>query len=133
MIRQHLATFGNNMIKKIFAICFLVKDLSVSREFYEQKLGLLVNSQDTGFVDYKLGETPLALFEKKHATAMFPKKLMANPGGVVVALQVDSVENICTDLLSKGIKIFEGPIQTSWGQTVAYLQDPDGHIIELTS
>jgi lactoylglutathione lyase len=121
------------MITKLFAICLLVKDLAISRDFYETKLGLLVNSQDTGFVDYKLGESPLALFEKKHATAMFPTTHMKPAGGAVIALQVADVAQKCADLQQKGVKVFEGPKQTSWGQTVAYLHDPDGHIIELTS
>ena len=121
------------MILNIFAVCLLVEDLPISREFYEQKLGLVINSTDTGFVDYKLGETPLALFEKKHATAMFAARYMKPSGGAVVALQVDNVEKSCQELVDKGVEIFEGPKLTSWGQTVAYLHDPDRHIIELTS
>ncbi len=121
------------MVTKIFAICLLVENLETSRQFYEDKLGLTINSQDIGFVDYKLGETPLALFEKKSATAMFPSKYMRASGGVVIALQVDDVGKTCADLKAKGVEIFEGPKLTSWGQTVAYLHDPDGNIIELTS
>lgn len=121
------------MITKMFAVCILVKDLSKSREFYETKLGLTLNSEDLGFVDYKLGETPLALFEIKHATAMFPAKHMRPAGGAIIALQVDDVVKICKELKANNVKIFAGPKATSWGQTVAYLHDPDGHIIELTS
>ncbi len=121
------------MITKLFAVCLLVEDLSTSREFYEQKLGLVVNSEDVGFVDYKLGESPLALFEKKHATAMFASSHMKPSGGAVIALQVDDVAKTCQSLEGKGIKIFEGPKTTTWGQIVAYLHDPDGHIIELTN
>lgn len=121
------------MISKLFAICLLVEDLKVSRDFYEQKLGLIMNSTDTGFIDYRLGETPLALFEKKHATVMFQNKHMKPSGGAVIALQVDDVAKTCQELIAKGVKIFEGPKTTSWGQTVAYLHDPDGHIIELTN
>lgn len=120
------------MITKMFAVCLLVKDLAKSREFYEQKLGLIVNSEDTGFVDYKLGETPLALFENEHATAMFPAKHMRPAGGAIIALSVEDVSKTCQKLEEKGIEIFEGPKLTTWGQTVAYLHDPDGYIIELT-
>lgn len=121
------------MITKLFALCLLVDNLTISQDFYENKLGLKVNSTDTGFVDYQLGETPLALFEKKHATAMFPSEHMKSPGGTVIALQVDDVDETCQELIAKGVRIFEGPKKMSWGQTVAYLRDPDGHIIELTS
>ena len=64
---------------------------------------------------------------------MFEAKHMKPAGGAVIALQVDDVGKTCKELTDKGVKIFEGPKVTSWGQTVAYLADPDGHIIELTS
>jgi catechol 2,3-dioxygenase-like lactoylglutathione lyase family enzyme len=121
------------MITKIFAVCLLVENLESSVQFYRDKLGLVVNSQDTGFVDFKLGETPLALFQKSEATSMFPSKFMSPAGGVVLALQVDDVEKTCNELEARGVLIFEKPKKTSWGQTVAYLHDPDGYIIELTN
>lgn len=64
---------------------------------------------------------------------MFAKQYMQEPGGVVIALQVEDVGKVCNELKEKGIEVFEGPKKTSWGQTVTYLHDPDGHIIELTS
>lgn len=121
------------MISQVDAVCLLVDSLSISREFYENKLGLTVKSTDTGFVEYKLGETPIALFEKKFATSMFPSKYMTHAGGLVLALKVDSVEKQCQKLKSLGVEIFEGPKEVPWGQTVAYLHDPNGYIIEITS
>lgn len=121
------------MITKLDAICLLVNNLAVSQDFYNHKLGLTIKSTDTGFVEFQLGETPLAIFERNHAVAMFPDKFMLQPGGAVIALRVDNIESSCMKLKRKGINIFEGPKTTSWGQTVAYLHDPDGHIIELTN
>lgn len=121
------------MITRLDAICLLVEDLAVSQDFYQNKLNFPVKSTDTGFVEFQLGETPLAIFEKKHAVAMFPNKYMASPGGAVIALRVEDMAKTCEELKSKNIEIFEGPKTTSWGQTVAYLHDPDGHIIELTN
>lgn len=121
------------MIKRIEAVCLLVEDLAVSRNFYEKVLKLEVSIIDTGFVEYKLGESPLAIFQKNEATAMFPKKFMGSTGGVVIALKVDDTPTVCKQIESQGIEIFEGPKQTSWGQEVAYLYDPDGHLIEITN
>lgn len=121
------------MINKLDAICLLVDNLVISQDFYQNKLGLIVKSTDTGFVEFELGETPLALFEKKHAVAMFPSKYMKASGGAVIALRVEDIYKTCDEMKNKGITIFEGPKKTSWGQTVAYLHDPDGNIVELTS
>ena len=35
-------------------------------------------------------------------------------------------------LKSKGVKILEGPKKTAWGQTVAYFNDPDNNIWEIS-
>ncbi len=120
------------MITRVEAICLLVSNLISSRDYYENKLGLTVSLTDTGFVEYKLGDTPLAIFERKHATAMFPSKFMSRPGGAVIALKVSDVHKLCKNLEEKGVTPFEGPKKVPWGQTVAYIHDPDGHIIELT-
>ena len=86
------------MIKQVEAICLLVNNLTVSREFYETKLGLQVSITDSGFVEYKLGETPLALFEQAEAVAMFPAKYMIKPGGAVIALKVSNILKLCKEL-----------------------------------
>lgn len=116
------------MFNKLFANCLLVKDFDKSLRFYRDTLGLKVNSQDGKFADFKLGGTSLAIFQKSEATAMFPKKYMGNGGGVVLAFQVNDVKKTCDGLKAKGVKIFEGPKKTDWGQTVAYFNDPDDNI-----
>lgn len=120
------------MINKIDAVCLLVDDIKKAREFYENKLGLVVNGTDIGFIEFKLGETPLALFERKYATTMFPSKLMSRPGGLVLALNVDDVDLEYKRLKSLGITMLEEAKDVPWGQRVAYLHDPDGYIIEIT-
>jgi len=63
---------------------------------------------------------------------MFPKKHMNSGGGAVLGFQVKNVENACKKLKEKGMKIFEGPKTTEWGQTVAYFKDPDKNIWEIS-
>lgn len=119
-------------IEKVDAICLLVNDLLKSRNFYEGILGLPVAINDQGFVEYRLGETPLAIFERTHAASMFPKSYMRLGGGAVIALRVDDVTKACEELKQKAVTIFEGPKTTPWNQEVAYLYDPDNYIIEIT-
>lgn len=121
------------MINKFDALCLLVGDLAKSQNFYENILKLKISSTDTGFVEYRINGIALALFEKKHATAMFPKKYIKPAGGSVIAFKVADVEQAYQELIQLGQKFFETPKKTPWGQEVAYLHDPDGNIIELTS
>jgi lactoylglutathione lyase len=121
------------MFKKIYALCLLVEDYEKSLLFYKDILGLEVNSQDTKYTDFKLGDTLLAIFQKDEAASMFPKQHMAVGGGCVIAFPVDDIAKACEDLKQKGIEIFEGPKTMPWGQTVAYFKDPDRNILEITS
>ena len=121
------------MIKNLYAVCLLVNNLKASLSFYRDTLGLAVNSQDTGYVDFKLGDTLLAIFQKDEATTMFPKKYMNTGGGFILAYQADNVEKACKKLQIKGVEMFDGPKRTPWGQKVAYFKDPDNTIWEITS
>ncbi len=121
------------MFNKLFAICLLVDNFEKSLSFYKDILGLEINSQEGKFANFKLEGTSLAIFQKDEAAAMFPKENMKQGGGNLIGFQVDDVEKACKSLESKGVKIFEGPKTTEWGQTVAYFKDPDGHIWEISS
>jgi len=120
------------MFNKLFAVCLLVDDFDKSFKFYKETLGLEVKDHESHFANFKLGETELAIFGKDEATSMFPKEYMKPGGGAVIGFQVDDVEKVCKELESKGVKIFEGPKTTKWGQTVAYLNDPDRNIWEVS-
>ncbi len=121
------------MFKKIYALCLLVENYETSLKFYKDTLGLEVNSTDTKYADFKLGETLLAIFQKDEAINMFSIEHMKSGGGSVIAFPVENVEQTCEELKQKGIEIFEGPKKMPWGQKVAYFKDPDKNILEITS
>lgn len=121
------------MFNKLFAVCLLVEDFQRSVKFYTDVLGLEINNTDANFVDFKLGETALAIFQKDAADAMFPLKYQGTTGGLVLAFQVDDIAEFVEILQSKCVEIFDGPKTTAWGQTVAYFKDPDGNIWEVSN
>ncbi len=120
-------------MKSLYAVCLLVHDFEVSLRFYRDTLGLILNSQDGKYADFKLGDTLLAIFQKDQATSMFPASHMTSGGGAVYAYQVEDIAKSCEELREKGIQIFSGPSNMSWGQSVAYFKDPDNHIWEITT
>jgi lactoylglutathione lyase len=120
------------MFKKLFAVCFLVNDFQKSFDFYTKTLGLKINSSEGKFTNFKLGETELAIFGKDEAVSMFPENNMGSGGGAVIGFQTNDVSKTCEELESKGVKIFEGPKETPWGQKVAYFKDPDSNIWEVS-
>lgn len=120
------------MIKKIYAVCLLVDSFEKSLSFYRDVLGLVVNSHEGKYADFKLGDTLLAIFQKDEAAIMFSPNHMGLGGGAVYAYQVEDMDSACRELRQKGIEIFEGPKKVPWGQTVAYFKDPDNNIWEIT-
>jgi lactoylglutathione lyase len=121
------------MLKKLYAVCLLVKDFDISLNFYKNILALKLNSRDGKYADFKLNGTLLGIFQKDDAVVMFPSKHMTSGGGVVLAFQTKDIDKTCKELENKGIKIFAGPKTTPWGQKVAYFKDPDNHIWEITT
>src|SRR3989344_7058926 len=120
------------MFNKLFAVCLLVNDFDKSFDFYKNVLGLKVNSHEGKFANFKLEGAELAIFQKDEAISMFPEKYMSKGGSAVIGFQVSDVKKACADLKAKGVKIFEGPKTTEWGQIVAYFNDPDGNIWEVS-
>jgi len=109
-----------------------VENFDKSFDFYKNKLGLEVNSNEGHFADFKLEGISLAIFGKDEATAMIPTKFMNAGGGTVLGFQVDNLDKATKKLTNKGICIFEGPKTTEWGQKVAYFNDPDDNIWEVS-
>ncbi|MBU2577941.1 VOC family protein [Patescibacteria group bacterium] len=121
------------MFNKLFAVCLLVENFEKSLKFYKDTLGLKVKSQEGNqFAGFDLKGTEMAIFQKDGATAMFPKEHMGSGGGVVIGFNVRDLDKACEELKTKGVKIFEGPKTTPWGQKVAYFKDPDGNIWEVS-
>lgn len=121
------------MFKKLYAVCFLVEDFEKSLRFYNDVLGLKVKSQEGNqFAAFDLEGAELAIFQKDGATAMFPKRFMGTGGGVSIGFQVNDIKKACDELKSRGVRIFEGPKTTPWGQKVAYFLDPDKNIWEVS-
>lgn len=101
-----------------------------SLEFYIGKLGLKIKVQDGGYVGFN--DTSFSVFQKDKAVGMFPAKYMGKGGGVVLAVVVEDLKKTCADLKARGVSFFEDPKTTAWGQKVAYFNDPDGIIWEVS-
>jgi len=120
------------MFKQMFANCLLVKDFDKSLAFYQNILGLELNTREGNFANFKIDNIELAIMQRDQATEMLPVRYMNSGGCVLLCFQVSDVEKTCSDLQTKGIKFISGPKVTSWGQTVAYFLDPDNNIWEIS-
>jgi len=113
----------------VFSISLNVKDLVVSKEFYEN-LGFSVFAGDLkmNYLIMKNETTVIGLFQ-----GMFEKNILTfNPGWDANAQKLDSfidVRDIQKSLKSKGIKLEVEADETTTGPANIVLLDPDGNPI----
>ena len=109
-----------------FSISLSVKDIALSRAFYE-KLGFaqLGGDQDQKWLILKNGETIIGLFE-----GMFPKNMLTfNPGWDQDAQNLDDfddVRDIQKSLLAAGLDL-DSQAEGKEGPASITLTDPDGN------
>ena len=108
-----------------------VSDMSVAREFYEEKLGLLVGIDSGDNVQYRCGEGTVmhVYLSPEHA---------GKSTATLTGWGVDDIEMVVDELVSKGVifeRYSEGSIVTDekgiatfdGDARVAYFKDPDGN------
>ena len=114
-----------------FSVSLTVKDLAVSREFYE-KLGFTVTGGDQaqGWLILRNPSALIGLFQ-----GMFEKNILTfNPGWDQAARAVPGATDIRAlqrDLLAKGIALDRAADAAGSGPDYLTLTDPDGNAIML--
>ncbi|MGB0716871.1 MAG: VOC family protein [Phycisphaerae bacterium] len=112
-----------------FSVSLTVKDLAVSREFYE-KLGfqVVMGEASENWLIMRSGTTTIGLFH-----GMFDQNIMTfNPGWDHNANNVDDftdVREIQKELKSKGVSMIQEADETTSGPASCILTDPDGNMI----
>ncbi|MRI02279.1 VOC family protein [Kriegella sp. EG-1] len=112
-----------------FSISLAVKDLQISREFYE-KLGFAVfaGSMDKNYFIMKNEDSLIGLFQ-----GMFEDNILTfNPGwnqDAKTLSSFDDVRDIQKDLKNHGVKLETEADQNSKGAASIVLKDPDGNVI----
>jgi lactoylglutathione lyase len=113
----------------VFSISLAVKDIAVSRAFYE-KLGFSVfgGEQAQKWLILKNGDQLIGLFE-----GMFEKNMLTfNPGWDANAKNVDpftDVRELQRQLKAKGLTLTGEADETTTGPAYITLTDPDGNPI----
>lgn len=112
-----------------FSISLAVKDLGVSREFYE-KLGFeqLQDTSEQNYLIMKNGTTIIGLFQ-----GMFEKNILTfNPGWDTDARELESytdVRELQRELREKGVEFETEADEETTGPASFVIVDPDGNPI----
>lgn len=121
----------------ITEICFLVRDIERSIEFYE-RLGFTKERRGDGFVSFNAAGMQIALWESDYVSRHvgFAAPELDKPvHKVMTALRVASfeiVDSIYEELKSAGISTLSSPrVYEEWNAYCVYFADPDGNTWEV--
>lgn len=127
------------MIKFGYTILY-VNEVTKSIEFYEQSFGFKRKfiTPENDYAELDTGNTTLSFASKQLGNTnlkngFLESSLQEKPFGIEIALIADNVKDVVENSLKNGALLLEEPIVKPWGQTVAYIRDIDGFLIELCS
>ncbi len=116
----------------------MVTDLEESTAFYRDIVGLNVDREADGNVEFDTGQATLVLESDFEEDVLDAFGLDA-PGdergrGVVVAIEVDgpgTVDDICELVPTERMRL--EPTDVDWGRRMAILSDPDDYAVEISA
>ena len=127
------------MVKLGYTILY-VSDVEQSIVFYEKAFGLQRKfiTPDKDYGELNTGETTLSFASKTLAgsnlkNGFLESSLEDKPFGIEVGFISDDVEGTVESAIKAGAVMAEEPKQKPWGQTVCYVRDIDGFLVEICS
>lgn len=116
-----------------------VVDLSHSLEFWVERLGAEVEVQWDSYARLRVGSGRIHLARAgdpppDRAVRLVPPPRDPTVAHAEVVLEVTDCDAVCAELSSRGVDLLGPPAIPPWGGEIrAFLRDPDGHLIEVTS
>jgi len=121
-------------------VILYVNDVAASLAFYEQAFGLtrrfFNDTNGKAYGELETGAARLAFASIALAEEHLNQKVTAAardkaPLGVEIALTTPDVKSLFMRAVNAGATTVSEPETKPWGQTVAYLRDNSGHLVEL--
>lgn len=127
------------MVKFSYTILY-VSDVPQSVAFYEAAFGLKPRfvHESKQYAEMETGETTLSFAANELAKSNLPEGFKENsrselPAGIEVGFVTDDVLATLATALEAGAMQVTEPKVKPWGQTVAYVRDRDGILVEICS
>ena len=121
------------MIKKLLHTRMRVDDIARTIKFYEEILGLKCVRQMTSPRGAKLAflQTPGSDEEIELCQLPDAEPVRVQPDLMHLAFEVDDLAAFAAGLEKKGCKLSDGPTRTASGDTIAFIDAPEGYEVEL--
>ncbi len=117
-----------------------VKNVEAAVRFYRNAFGLELRflADMKGYAEMETGDTTLAFASNRFAAMHLPTPIReSDPDepapGFTISFMSEDVQSDYERAVAAGASALAAPEQTDWGQTVAYVRDPDGVLVEIAS
>jgi len=125
------------MIKFAYTILY-VQNVTKAVDFYEQAFGFVRKfiTPENDYGEIASGETTIAfasveLAKTNLSNGFQESNLKEKVFGMELGFTTDEVERTVETAIQAGATLLEAPKTKPWGQTVAYVRDLDGFLIEV--
>lgn len=112
-----------------------VEDVARSLAFYQAALGLKLRfrHESGDYGELETGGTRLAFSSRRLMTQLGKRPRPAEAGAPCfeIAFTTEDVAAAMKRALEAGATRIQDPAEMPWGQTTAYVADPDGFLVEL--
>jgi lactoylglutathione lyase len=124
---------GLMKVKKFLHTRMRVSDLDQTIQFYAEVLGLEVLERKTSPRGSQLAFLKVPNSDELIELTSFPPSgpVRVQEDLVHLAFQVESLDETIVSLNAKGVKVTDGPTQTSSGSRFIFIDAPDGYEVEL--
>jgi len=120
-------------VKKLLHTRMRVSDLDQTIQFYAEILGLEVLERKTSPRGSQLAFLKVPNSDELIELTSFPPSgpVKVQEDLVHLAFQVENLDETIASLNAKGVKVTDGPTQTSSGSRFIFIDAPDGYEVEL--
>ena len=115
-----------------------VEDVAAAMAFYENAFGLTRRfiADDATYGELETGATTLSFAQHALTSGVIPGGYRRNdpaqpPAGIEIGFITDDVPAAWEMALAAGATALAPPQTKPWGQTVAYVRDPEGMLVEI--
>jgi len=127
------------MIDHVNAYALSVRDLEKCVSFYRDKLGLTLKDKENDFAYLVFGSKggPGVALVSIESAAKLISQAQIRPKEHTIhrnyfAVFVEDVDKEYEDLKAKGVHFVKSPTTQPWGQRIAFFEDPEGNLWEIS-
>lgn len=126
---------------KLGYVILYVPSIPEAVDFYEKAFGMKCRFQevegDMGYAEMETGSTVLSFateeLARSHGFSFRATRPDAESPSVEIALVTDDVQTAYDKAIAAGATSASVPTEKEWGQTVSYVRDNHGYLVEICS